>query len=219
LPTFLQDAASHGLSPAAAAHGALLFKACNGTAFPASGAFAGPGRRADVVGAGSAVFQVVWVSEDGTRLKAQAPNDGTFNLGPSRIKVVVPGGGVSAVTYRSVELAGSDAHGPAGLLFTAASAGRPFPPDAWRVAPVSTPTLNPHPKPTLHPPSTPHPTPHTHNPTLSTPSITHPHPTPSTPHSLHLQPHTLHPKPHTLHPQPQTFYTFNHTPYILNPKP
>ena len=69
----------------------LVFKACDGTAFPQKGAFAGPGKDDEVVGAGGkGVFKVLWVSTDGRQLKAEAPNDGTFNLGPSRIKVVVP---------------------------------------------------------------------------------------------------------------------------------
>ncbi len=49
----------------------------------------------------------------------QAPNDGTFNLGPSRFFVRLRGGGVAQYAYDSVSLSPADDHGPAGLLFKA----------------------------------------------------------------------------------------------------
>ena len=134
--SFRKQDGSHQKEDSAALHGVLVFKACDGTAFPQKGAFAGPGKDDEVVGAGGkGVFKVLWVSTDGRQLKAEAPNDGTFNLGPSRIKVVVPGGGVELVPYDSVALAASDDHGPAGLLFDSIDGAHLFPQDAWRVAP------------------------------------------------------------------------------------
>jgi hypothetical protein len=49
----------------------------------------------------------------------QAPNDGSFNLGPSRFYIRLKGGGIAEYPYNSVTLSPSDDHGPAGLLFKA----------------------------------------------------------------------------------------------------
>jgi hypothetical protein len=52
-------------------------------------------------------------------LQVQAPNDGSFNLGPSRFYIRLKGGGIAEYPYNSVTLSPSDDHGPAGLLFKA----------------------------------------------------------------------------------------------------
>jgi len=96
----------------------LLLTAANGTRFPRQGAFAGPGD-ATALHLKKHAFSVLWRSLDGSEIKVQAPNDGTFNLGPSRFFIRLSGGGMAQFPYDSVSLSPADDRGPAGLLFKA----------------------------------------------------------------------------------------------------
>ena len=98
--------------------GGLLLTAPNGTVYPRQGAFAGPCDRATLLRKASAC-EVVWRSEDGSRLKAAGCDPHAFNLGPSRFQVRLKGGGVTEAPYDSVSLSPADSRGAAGLLFTA----------------------------------------------------------------------------------------------------
>ena len=96
----------------------LLLMAANGTRFPRQAAFAGPGDTT-MPHLKNNAFTILWRSEDGSEIKVQAPNDGSFNLGPSRFFVRLKGGGMTQLPYDSVSLSPADDHGPAGLLFKA----------------------------------------------------------------------------------------------------
>ena len=96
----------------------LVLSAANGTVFPRQGAFAGPGDKT-MLHIKDHSFTILWRSLDGSEIKVQAPNDGTFNLGPSRFYIRLTGGGIAQFPYESVALAPADERGPSGLLFTA----------------------------------------------------------------------------------------------------
>ena len=96
----------------------LLLTAAAGTVFPEHGSFAGAGDM-NILKRARTAFPVFWRASDGSAIKVQAPNDGSFNLGPSRIFLRLKGYGVTEYPYAEVSVAAAEGGRPAGLLFKA----------------------------------------------------------------------------------------------------